>query len=87
MDDLCSLLTPLCPTRRWVGMMPGGLDRPSCPGERERERERERNIGCPTLVLHSPHPDTNYRVRFIYARGLDRSLCPGGRERERERDC
>ena len=26
----------------WVGMMPGGLDRPSCPGERERERERER---------------------------------------------
>ena len=42
-----SLFTPLHPTIRWVGKMPGGLDRPLCPGEREREslgerRERER---------------------------------------------
>ena len=26
----------------WVGMMPGGFDRPPCPGGRERERESER---------------------------------------------
>ena len=46
-----SLFTPLHPTIRWVGKMPGGLDRPLCPGERERkpwrkkeEREREREI-------------------------------------------
>ena len=32
---------PLSPIISWVGMMPGGLDRPPCPGERERERERE----------------------------------------------
>ena len=44
-----SLFTPLHPTIRWVGKMPGGLDRPLCPGERERgralakeRRERER---------------------------------------------
>ena len=43
------LLTPLLPTKRWVGTMPGGFDSPPCPGERERERQKEHF--CATLAV------------------------------------
>ena len=58
-----------------VGLKPGGLDRPLCPGEKERERERE----------------TERELGGQLAGGFDRPLMPWGRrqrgrERERERE-
>ena len=51
---VASLLAPLCPIKHQVAMMPGGIDLPLCPGERERERERESERGELPLV---PGPD------------------------------
>ena len=81
---------PFRPTTRCVGMMPGGLDRPSCPGKREREKaqvailasrswEAEPAPPSPPFLLSSSLPGglplLNPAVSSSLARTSERLLC------------